>query len=144
MGRDPKRSPTKEIKHQLQPRWAMKRSHCSPVDRENLSLLLTSIIWWSSQKRRTTHKTIKRAKGKLEPKIISSIKSDSYSQFIIHTTHKHVTIPQAIHYNSTRLIRIHITWSDSADACTCGGYLCSPPSYVLQVLQWIKFRSPQG
>jgi len=39
---------------------------------------------------------------------------------------------QAIHYDSTRLIQIHITWSDSADACTCGGYLCSPPSYVLQ------------
>jgi len=35
---------------------------------------------------------------------------------------------QAIHYDMTRLIQIHITWSDSADACTCGGYLCSPPS----------------
>ena len=44
---------------------------------------------------------------------------------------------QAIHYDSTWLIRIHITWSNSADACTFGGYLCSPPScsplsYVLQ------------
>jgi len=38
----------------------------------------------------------------------------------------------------TRLIRIHITWSDSADACTCGEYFCLPPSYVLQVLQWIN------
>jgi len=56
MGRGPKRSPTKEIKHQLQPRWAMQRSHHSPIDHENLSLLLTSIIWWSSQKIRTTHK----------------------------------------------------------------------------------------
>jgi len=38
---------------------------------------------------------------------------------------------------------LHIIWSNSADACTCGGYLCSPPScsppsYVLQVLQWIN------
>ena len=33
---------------------------------------------------------------------------------------------QLIHYDSTRLIRIHITWSGSADACTCDGYLCSP------------------
>ena len=46
-------------------------------------------------------------------------------------------------YTTTRLIRIHITWSDLADACTCGGYLCSPPScsspsFVLQVLQWIN------
>jgi len=44
---------------------------------------------------------------------------------------------QTIHYNTTRLIRKRITWSDSTDACTCGGYLCSPPScspssYVLQ------------
>jgi len=31
-------------------------------------------------------------------------------------------------YTKTRLIRIHITWSDSTDACTCGGYLCSPPA----------------
>jgi len=52
----------------IQPRRATQRSHHSPVDRENLSLLLTSIIWWSSQKRRTTHETIKQAKGKLEPK----------------------------------------------------------------------------
>jgi len=42
---------------------------------------------------------------------------------------------QTIHYDTTRLIRIHITWSDSADARTCDGYLCSPPSYVLEVLQ---------
>ena len=35
-------------------------------------------------------------------------------------------------YTTTRLIRIHITWSDSADACACGGYLCSPPNYVLR------------
>jgi len=34
----------------------------------------------------------------------------------------------SIHYDSTRLIQIRITWSDSADACICGGYLCSPPS----------------
>jgi len=49
----------------------------------------------------------------------------------------------SIHYDSTRLIRIRITGSDSADACTCGGYLCSTLScsilsYVLPVLQWIK------
>ncbi|QCD81527.1 hypothetical protein DEO72_LG2g1856 [Vigna unguiculata] len=55
----------------------------------------------------------------------------------------------SIHYDSTRLIWIRITWSDSADACTCGGYLysppsCSPPSYVLQVLRLINFPSPQG
>jgi len=46
--------------------------------------------------------------------------------------------------DSTWLIRIHTIWSDSADACTCSGYLysplsCSPPSYVLQVLRWINF-----
>ena len=29
-------------------------------------------------------------------------------------------------------------WSDSVDARTCGGYLCSPPSYVLQVLQVLQ------
>jgi len=52
----------------------------------------------------------------------------------MNTSHKHVTTSQAIHYDSTRLIRIHITWSDSADACTCDGYLYSLPSYVLQVL----------
>ena len=51
--------------------------------------------------------------------------------------------------DSTRLIRIRITQSDSADAYTCGGYLCSPlscssPSYVLQVLRWINFPSTQG
>jgi len=46
---------------------------------------------------------------------------------------------QAIHYDTTRLIRIRITWSDKADACTCGGYICSPPSYVLQLLQRITF-----
>ena len=50
----------------------------------------------------------------------------------------------SIHYDLTRLIRIRITWSDSADACTCGGYLCSTLScsilsYVIQVLRWIKF-----
>jgi len=50
----------------------------------------------------------------------------------------------SIHYDSTRLIRIRITWSNSADACTCGGYLCSTLScsilsYVIQVLRWIKF-----
>jgi len=27
-----------------------------------------------------------------------------------------------------------MTWSDSANAYACSGYLCSPPSYVLQVL----------
>jgi len=49
----------------------------------------------------------------------------------------------SIHYDSTRLIRIRITRSDSADACTCGGYPCSTLScsilsYVLPVLRWIK------
>ena len=49
----------------------------------------------------------------------------------------------SIHYDSTRLIWIRITWSDSADACTCGGYPCSTLScsilsYVLPVLRWIK------
>ena len=58
------------------------------------------------------------------------MKSDTYSQPIMHTSHKHVTTSQAIHYDSTRLIRIHVTWSDSADACTCGGYLCSPPELL--------------
>ena len=52
----------------IQPRQATQRSHHSPVDRENLSLMLTSTNWWSSQKRRTTHKTFKQAKGKLESK----------------------------------------------------------------------------
>ena len=52
---------------------------------------------------------------------------------------------QSIHYDSTRLIRIRITWSDSADACTCGGYLCSPPScsppsYVLQGIKSLTTR----
>ena len=54
------------------------------------------------------------------------MKSDTYSQSIIHTSHKHGTTFQTIHYDSNRLIRIHITWSDSTDASTCGGYLCSP------------------
>jgi len=81
--------------------------------------------------------TQQRKQGKLKHEIISSMKSDTYLQSIIHTLHKHITTFQTIHYDSTRLIRIHITWSDSADACTCGGYLCSPsscspPSYVLQ------------
>ena len=49
----------------------------------------------------------------------------------------------SIHYDSTQLIRIRITRSDSADACTCGGYPCSTLScsilsYVIPVLQWIK------
>jgi len=54
--------------NRIQPRRATQWSHHSSIDRENLSPLLTSINWWSSQKRRITYKTIKQAKGKLEPK----------------------------------------------------------------------------
>ena len=87
--------------------------------------------------------------GKLEPNNIFIIQSNIFSSSNIHTTTKHVMTFESIHYDLTRLIQIRITWSDSADACTFGGYLCSPPScsppsYVLQVFQWIKFPSPQG
>jgi len=47
----------------------------------------------------------------------------------------HIHSPLYIHHTSmlrpskqyikTRLIWIHITWSDLTDVCTCGGYLCS-------------------
>jgi len=47
MGRGPKR---KSTKNRIQPRQATQRSHHSLVDRENLSPLLTSINWWSSQR----------------------------------------------------------------------------------------------
>ena len=57
---------------------------------------------------------------------------------------------QSVHYDSTH----PDTYNLVADACACGGYLCSPPScsppscsppsYVLQVLQWINSPSPQG
>ena len=55
-----------------------------------------------------------------------------------HISPKHVLTSQTIHQTLTRLIPIRIVWSDSADACTRGGYLCSPPSYVLQVLRRIN------
>jgi len=46
MGHSPKRKTTKR-----EPVQATKQqSHHFPVDRENLSHLLTSINWWSSQK----------------------------------------------------------------------------------------------
>ncbi|QCD82458.1 pectate lyase [Vigna unguiculata] len=61
--------------------------------------------------------------GSMEP----SLKSEA-NLFVAPT----IGNKEAIHYDTTRLIRIRITWLDSADACTCGGYLCSPPSYVLQ------------
>ncbi|QCD99806.1 hypothetical protein DEO72_LG7g1092 [Vigna unguiculata] len=69
------------------------------------------------------------------PRIRSHLQVDDHRKRENHTT-EHTTT-KAIHYDLTRLIRIHITWSDSADAFTCGGYLCSPPScsppsYVLQ------------
>ncbi|QCE14342.1 hypothetical protein DEO72_LG11g1341 [Vigna unguiculata] len=53
--------------------------------------------------------------------------------------HTHVKTFETLHHDSTRLSGIRITWSDSADARTGGGYLCSPPSwsppsYALQVL----------
>jgi len=71
------------------------------------------------------------------------MQSNIFSSSHIHITTKHVLTLHSIHYNSTRLIRIRITGSDSADACTCGGYLCltlscSILSYVLPVLRWIK------
>jgi len=36
------------------------------------------------------------------------MESDTFSQSIIHTSQKHVTTFQTIHYDSTRLIRIYI------------------------------------
>jgi len=56
MRRDPKRKLIVENPAQM----AKKRSHCSPVDREDLSHLLPSINWWSSQKRRATYKTTRQ------------------------------------------------------------------------------------
>jgi len=53
------------------------------------------------------------------------MQSNIFSSPHIHIATKHVMTLHSIHYDSTRLIRIRITWSDSADACTCGGYLCS-------------------
>jgi len=49
----------------------------------------------------------------------------------------------SIHYDSTQLIRIRITRSDSADACTCVDtsartWAARSLSFVIQVLWWIK------
>jgi len=69
------------------------------------------------------------------------MQSNIFSSSHIHIATKHVMTLHSIHYDSTRLIRIRITWSDSADACTCGEYpystlSCSSSSCVLQVLRW--------
>ena len=72
-----------------------------------------------------------KQKGKLEPKRF-------YHAIKYTFTVQYTYIIQACYdlpINTLRLIRIHITWSDSVDACTCGGLPCSPLSYVLQVLQ---------
>ena len=94
------------------------------------------------KKKKPHHRTYnKQQKGKIEPKLVLS-----YNQIYFHSPiyihHPSMLWPSnqytKTRLDSTRLIRIHIIWSDSLDACTCGGYLCSPPSYVLQVLQWIN------
>ena len=134
MGHSPKEKPNKT--HQVQPKWTRQRNPLSPVDHEYLSHLLPSINWWSSQKLKDNIQDIQIRKGKLEPKdVLPYNQIYFHSQYCIH--HPSMLWPsKTIHSDSTRLIRIHITWLDSVDACTCGGYLYSPPSYVLQVLQW--------
>jgi len=51
------------MKAEIQPREATQRNHRFPVDHEEFSHMLTSINWWSSQKEKITHITIKQAKG---------------------------------------------------------------------------------
>ena len=51
MGRGPKRKPIVENPAHM----AKQQSHHSPIDREDLSHLLPSINWWSSQKREEPH-----------------------------------------------------------------------------------------
>jgi len=59
MGRDPKRKPIVENLAQMAKQW----SHRSPVDREDLSHMLPSINWWSSQKRRAAYKKLDKQIG---------------------------------------------------------------------------------
>jgi len=60
MGHIPKR---KAQLNGIQPKQTMQLSHHFPVDHKDFSHLLTSRNWWSSQKEKTTHITIKQAKG---------------------------------------------------------------------------------
>jgi len=60
MGHSPKR---KAQLNGIQPRQAMQRSHHSLVDHEDFSHLLISINWWSLQREKSTHITIKQTKG---------------------------------------------------------------------------------
>jgi len=54
MGHGPKRKPESKTE-------TMQRNHCFPVDHEGFSHLLTSINWWSSEREKATHITIKQA-----------------------------------------------------------------------------------
>ena len=138
MGHSPK-----EIMKKTPAQMAKQRNHHSLVDHENFAHLLPLLptIKLMIIARKNNHIQYNHtAKRVSQSQYIIIIQSIIFSSSNIHTTTKHVTTFQAIHYDTTRLIRIRITQSDSTNACTCCGYLCSPPScstlsYVLQVLR---------
>ena len=139
MGHSPK-----EIMKKITPaQMAKQRNHHSLVDHENLAHLLPSIKLMIIA-RKNSHIQYNHATKRISQSQQHLNHTIRYilSPSNVNATSKHVKTLQSIHYDSTRLIRIRITQSDSADACTCGGYLCSPSSYVLQVLRWINFPSP--
>ena len=119
---------------------AKQRNRHSLVAHENLAHLLPStklmIIARENSHIHHNHATKRVSQSQSTYSTCNQI----YSHYLIHIATKHVMTLHSIHYDSTRLIRIRMTRSDSADACTCGGYPCSTLScsilsYVLSVLR---------
>ena len=120
---------------------AKQRNRHSLVAHENLAHLLpsTKLMIIARENSHIHHNHATKRVSQM-PTTYSSCNQIYFSSSHIHITIKHVMTLHSIHYDSTRLIRIRITWSDSADARTCGEYpcstlSCSSPSYVLQVLR---------